>query len=129
MIGGAAVSRRTADAPGIPKCFSNLINRNVEAIVEIHEGVGGPEFLAQIVAGDDLAGIFQQHRENLERLVLKANLQAAFAQFAGGEVRLKNSELNWTPKLSRFVHGVVLPRSLAPTTQCRNSAASGKAVA
>ena len=55
---------------GIAKRFANLIDGGIEAIVEIHEGVGGPQFPPQIVAGDDLAGNFQQFGENLKRLIL-----------------------------------------------------------
>jgi hypothetical protein len=45
-------------------------------VVEVHEGVGGPKFLAQFLASDDVAGALEQERENLERLLLQTELPA-----------------------------------------------------
>jgi hypothetical protein len=39
-------------------------------VVEIDEGIGGPDCFAQIITGDDLAGIPQQRAEDLKRLFL-----------------------------------------------------------
>ncbi len=61
-------------------------------MVEIDEGVGGPEFLAQIIASDHVASALQEQGEHLERLILQAELGAVLAQLAGGEVELEDAK-------------------------------------
>jgi hypothetical protein len=48
-------------------------------VVEIHEGVGGPEFLAQFLAHDYIASTFEQHSQNLKGLLLQAEFCAVLA--------------------------------------------------
>jgi len=45
-----------------------MIDAGVEAVVEIHERIGGPELRAQLVARDHFAGALQQGLQHLERL-------------------------------------------------------------
>ena len=61
-------------------------------MIEIDEGVGGPDFRAQLVTGYDLARIPQERTEDLKGLLLKANAGAVFAQFSRGEVGFKDAE-------------------------------------
>src|SRR5437588_348466 len=51
---------------GIAEYLANLVDGGVEAVVEVDEGVGRPETLMQLLAGDDLPGICQQNTEDLE---------------------------------------------------------------
>jgi hypothetical protein len=39
---------------GVSESFAHLVDRGVQAVVEVDEGVGGPEFLLQFFAGDDI---------------------------------------------------------------------------
>ena len=41
----------------------NLLDRGVEPVLEIDEGVGFPEPFAQFLPGHDLARAFEQRRE------------------------------------------------------------------
>src|SRR2546423_752956 len=50
--------------------FAQLVDRPVETALEIHEGVGGPEFLLDLFPGHHLAGPVQQNGQNLKRLLL-----------------------------------------------------------
>ena len=59
-------------------------------MVEIHERVRGPELLLQFLAADDLAGVLEQHRQDLEGLLLKPDSQAALAQLAGTKIQLEH---------------------------------------
>jgi hypothetical protein len=61
-------------------------------VVEIHEGVGRPEFLAQLLARYNIASALQEQGENLKRLLLQTKPGAVLAQFAGGEVELEDSK-------------------------------------
>jgi hypothetical protein len=44
----------------IAERFPQLSDRAVEGQIEIYEGICGPEPLAQLVARDDLARVFQE---------------------------------------------------------------------
>jgi hypothetical protein len=61
-------------------------------MAEIHEGICGPQPLLKVFAPDDLAGVLEQHRQDLEGLLLKPDLQAALAQFASTKVNLEHSK-------------------------------------
>jgi hypothetical protein len=61
-------------------------------MVEIYEGVGGPQLLAKLVACDYFSGTLQQQGEHLEGLFLQAQLRAILAQFACCEVELEQAE-------------------------------------
>ena len=61
-------------------------------MVEVDEGVGGPELLLQLFARNHFAGAFEQQRQNLEGLALQAQLHAALAQFACAEIELEHSK-------------------------------------
>ena len=59
-------------------------------MVEIDERVRGPELLLKFLAADDLAGVLEQHRQDLEGLLLKPDSQAALAQFASTKIHLEH---------------------------------------
>jgi hypothetical protein len=61
-------------------------------VIEIDKGVGRPDFFPQLVAGDDLAGILQQRREDLKGLFLEPDASAVFAQLSGSQVNFKNAK-------------------------------------
>jgi hypothetical protein len=44
----------------IAERFPQLADRAVEGQIEVHKGIGGPEPLAQLIARDDLARVFQE---------------------------------------------------------------------
>jgi hypothetical protein len=73
-------------------------------VVEIHEGVRGPEFFLKFLAGYDLAGMLQKHRQDLEWLFLKANSKAVLAQFAGAKIQLENPKAEPHAEVKVFLH-------------------------
>src|SRR5215470_20198784 len=56
--------------------LAEFLDRRVQAVIEINESVFGPEPFLQILACDDLTGMFQKHREDMKRLDLQPNLSA-----------------------------------------------------
>ena len=46
----------------------------------------------QFLARDDLAGMLEQHRQDLKGLFLDFDLQAVLAQLGGAKVNLEGSE-------------------------------------
>jgi hypothetical protein len=69
-----------------------LGHRLIEATVEIHERVCGPQLLAQLFPRYQFAGALQQKGENLKRLFLQFYSNAALPQLTGSQVNLENPE-------------------------------------
>jgi hypothetical protein len=64
----------------------------VEAVVEIHEGVGRPELRPKFFAGHDIAGTLEQYRQHLQRLPSQPQLYTVLAQLARAVIEFKNVE-------------------------------------
>jgi len=92
---------------GVAESLTDFADRFVEPVVEIHESVRGPEFFLKFLASYDLAGVLQQHRQELEGLFLKANSQVALAQFASAKIQLENPKSELPAEVKVFVHGEV----------------------
>jgi hypothetical protein len=76
-------------------------------VVEIHECVCGPKLFLKFFASYDLAGVFKQHRQDLEGLFLKANSQAVLAQFASTKIQFENPKTEPPASLMVFLQGEV----------------------
>ena len=55
----------------ITEGITDLVDRFIEPVIEIHKRVCGPEFFLEFLATYDLAGLLKQNRQDLERLFLK----------------------------------------------------------
>src|SRR5208282_3554847 len=77
---------------GIAERLAYLVYRGIQAVIEIDEGVGRPDFFAQVVAGDNLTGILQQGSEDLKGLFLKPDASAVLAQLSGVQINFKNAK-------------------------------------
>ena len=86
---------------GVSEGLADFVDGGVEAVVEVDEGVGGPELLLQLFAGDDFSGALEQQGEDLERLALQAELDSALAQFACAEVEFEDSEAGYPAAILR----------------------------
>ena len=84
--------------------LADFVDRFVEPVFEIHESVHGPKFFLKFLASYDLAGVFKQHRQDLEGLILKANSKAVLAQFAGTKIQLENPKVEPPARLIAFPH-------------------------
>src|SRR6202007_2784559 len=106
QLGGRLFNRsdKTIPAPGqsfyetwrfgsVPKRFPQPLNGIINSVIEINEGIGGPNILAQVFARNDPARLFQQNPKNLERLLLQADPGSVLlAQFSGLRVQFKARE-------------------------------------
>ena len=77
---------------GVSESFADAVYGGVEAVLEVSKGVGGPEFLLQLLAGDQFSGAEEQGFEDLEGLPGQANPDALLAQFGGVEIYLEDAE-------------------------------------
>jgi len=64
----------------------------VEAVLKIDEGIGRPQALLKFVPRNNVTPAFKQYLEDVERLVLKLDPDAVFAQFACAQIQLENVE-------------------------------------
>jgi hypothetical protein len=65
---------------------AKLFDSRVEAVVEVHEGILGPETLAKLFPRDHLPWLRQQHSQYPERLLLDLDLVAALVKLARAQV-------------------------------------------
>src|SRR6266446_5312638 len=82
-------------------------------MVKIDKGIGGPDLLLQLFTSDDLPRTLQENLENLEWLLLKFDLGALFAQFAGLEIQRKYPEANRPMGWVEIRHIREAPQALA----------------
>ena len=86
----------------IAQCLPNLVDGLVEPVVEVYEGIRGPEPLLQILARYDLADVLDQHGQNLKRLLLNSDLQSVLSEFAGTEIKLEDAKAKTPRKMMIF---------------------------
>jgi hypothetical protein len=67
---------------GVVEGGAQAVNRCVQTVVEINEGIGGPDSFLKFFAGCNLTRIFQQRLQNQERLLLQTYANASSAKLA-----------------------------------------------
>jgi hypothetical protein len=70
------------------------LDRFVEAVVKIDEHVGGPQTLPEFFPGKYFPRTFEQHSQQLQRLLRQPQLAAVPAQLACFQVELKQAKAN-----------------------------------
>jgi hypothetical protein len=58
---------------GVAEGLADFANCFIESVVEIDEGVRRPKFFLKLLASYDLAGMLEQHDQDLEGLFLQTN--------------------------------------------------------
>ena len=71
---------------------AELHHRGVEAVVEIDEGVGGPENAAEVFAADELAGVLEKINKRTEGLLANPDRDAIAAQLGIAGIDLEDAE-------------------------------------
>ena len=71
---------------------SQPLHGGIEAVLEIDERAVGPQPLAQLVPGDDVAWTLEHHPEDFERLLLQPDADAVLPQLAGSDVELERAK-------------------------------------
>ena len=74
-------------------------------MIEIDEGLGRPQAIADFFPGDGLAGTFEQHRQNLKRLLLKPDSDSPLPQLAGAKIDLEHGKTQ-TDGRGALCHGM-----------------------
>ena len=89
---------------GVAQRVAQPLDRAVEARIEVHEGVGGPQGLAHLVPAHDLARTPEQQEQDLEGLVGKTHGQAVLAQLGRARLELEATEVVGRAGLRRDWH-------------------------
>src|SRR6516162_6423600 len=78
----------------VPENAPDLLHSSVQGMVEIYKRVHGPYRPAQLLTGNHLACMFEEQRQNLERLPLQAQSNAVLTQLPVLQIGLINAEAN-----------------------------------
>jgi hypothetical protein len=85
--------------------FTEPFDIGVETVFEVDEGVGGPEALANLFAGNQLAGLFEQDGEDFDGLALQFELEVVPPQFFSVWVEGEGAEADFMPLVVRLRNG------------------------
>jgi len=80
---------------GVAERFSDPLDRIVQRLVKVDKGIGRPQTLSQLVAGDQFTWALKQMYQYLDGLSLQAKLGPLFSQFAGLAVEFEYAEAQW----------------------------------
>jgi hypothetical protein len=78
----------------VPEGVAKFLDGLVEAVIEVDKDVGGPEALAEFVAGDDFAGALEEQSQELQRLLRQGEFGPVPAELPGFEIELKEAKVN-----------------------------------
>jgi hypothetical protein len=67
----------------IAQRLAEFPDRRSQTVVKIHERVGGPDSLPELLADDEFPGTFEQYRQDLKGLLLQLDLYTSLAEFTG----------------------------------------------
>ena len=84
-----SVSTNRGLSASSPSARAQPLDGGVQAVLEVDEGAGRPQALAQFFARHHLARTLEHHRENLERLILKPDADASLPQLARAQIDLE----------------------------------------
>jgi hypothetical protein len=73
-------------------------------VIEVDEGVDGPEPFTHRLASDDLPWAFEEHCQQLKRLFLQLELDAVAAKLSRLEIGLEGPESNSRRRRRALVH-------------------------
>jgi hypothetical protein len=65
---------------------AEFLDGGVQTVLEVDEGIRGPELLTKLFASNDIAGVVEQKGQNLEGLRTKLDLSPELIEFSGIEM-------------------------------------------
>ena len=80
---------------GIVEDGAKLLDRGVEAVLEVDKGVGGPELLVKLIAANDFASVGEENRKDLKRLGPEFKALAELEEFPGGKTKLVRAKTGY----------------------------------
>ncbi len=77
---------------GIAQRGAKLLDRGVQAVLKIHERVGGPQPLPHLFAGNHFTRFLEQDGQDAKGLARQADTHTMLAQFSRRQIYLEDSE-------------------------------------
>src|SRR5579859_7320730 len=74
---------------------ANLVDREIDASLEIDEGIGSPDVLMNFIPRDDLPRSLGKHQQHGELLRLELYRDGTLPQFAVDRINFKRAEANY----------------------------------
>jgi len=91
----------------IPQRLAQFFHGGVNAVFKINEGIGGPEFLLELVPCHHFAGSLEEQGENLEGPLLELDLLAISAEFPSSKINFELSDPDAPRSRDGYFHGRV----------------------
>jgi hypothetical protein len=66
--------------------LSQLLDRRVQRVLKIDKRILRPQPIAQLLAGNEFAGLFKKDRQNFDWLAVKVDAIPVLTQFSGARV-------------------------------------------
>ena len=104
---------------GVAKRLTRFLDGRVQAVFEIDECVALPQPLAQILARDEFAWVFEQRDEDLSWMLLEADRCPVVVQLTGRSIELETPEVH-ARGTGAGVHVAELAGSVAGSTATVN---------
>ena len=82
-----------------------LLDRRVDALLEVDKGIGGPQFLPEFFPRYKFPRPVEQDGKDLERLFLELDLATVLAQLTGGQVDFEGTETGTSSLCGGYLHG------------------------
>lgn len=79
---------------------ANLLDREVHALIEVNEGIAGPQGRLDFLAGHQVAGSIREQTEQPKGLGLDPDRPTTLEQPFGLEIELKGTEASHAPRPS-----------------------------
>ncbi len=111
---------------GILQCLPQAVDDGIHAVFKLDDSPVGPESLIQFPACDHFAGVFQQHRQDLDGLIGNPNLYTVPPQFSAQSAQ-RLPHCTTLPDSARQNRCVIFsgpaPRWMLAHSQCPHSTA------
>ena len=104
---------------------AQLVDRRAHAVIEVHESIGRPKSFAQLVPGNHVAGMFQQHRQDLKGLLREPDFQSVLMHFTGLQIDLESAETENARRSAEFWQASLRDRQFTTGFFCNQSKCGG----
>jgi hypothetical protein len=104
----------------IAKRLPQFADGHPQAAVEVDKGIVPPDAVAKFLTADHVSGLFQEHYEEPEWLLLQLYPVPVFQEFAGGGIHLERSEAK--ERTERRLHH--RPQCASVRAECSSSGGS-----
>jgi hypothetical protein len=89
---------------GVAQGVTQAADGGIQTVIEINVRICRPEAPAEFFPGYYFTGMFQQNREDLKGLLLKADADTVATQLASLHIHFKNTELDALVPVRRRLH-------------------------